>query len=47
MCNITIPVGNKDYEFYNVPDNVAKAIVTLLQECESCESKIVLAESER
>lgn len=30
MCNIIIPIGNIDYEFYNVPDKVAKAIITLL-----------------
>ena len=47
MCNIIIPIGNTNYEFYNVPDKVAKAIITLLQECENCESKIISAESER
>ena len=47
MCNIIIPIGNTNYEFYNIPDKVAKAIITLLQECENCESKITSAESER
>ena len=47
MCNIIIPIGNTNYEFYNIPNKVIKAIITLLQECENCESKIVSAESER
>lgn len=47
MCNIIIPIGNTNYEFYNIPDKVAMAIITLLQECENCESKIISTESER
>lgn len=47
MCNIVIPIGNTNYEFYDVPDKVAKAVVILLQECENCESKIISAESEK
>ena len=47
MCNITIPIENTNYEFYNVPNDVAKAIVTLLKECEDITSTIVSAESER
>ena len=30
---INITKGNKDYEFYNVPEKVGKAIIALLQEC--------------
>ena len=44
---INISTGTKDYEFYDVPDKVGKAIITLLQECENDNSKIVSAESER
>ena len=44
---IVISAGIKDYEFYDVPDKVGKAIITLLQECENDDSKIVSAESER
>lgn len=44
---IDITYGIKDYEFYNVPEKVAKAIITLLQECEKDDSTIVSAESER
>lgn len=47
MCSIVIPIGNTDYEFYNVPNDVAKAIVASLKECANCESNIVSAESER
>lgn len=47
MCNIIIPIGNTNYEFCNIPDKVTKAIITLLQECENYESKIISAESER
>lgn len=35
------------YEFYNVPEKVAKAIITLLHECEKDDSTIVSAISER
>jgi hypothetical protein len=37
----------KDYEFYNVPEKVGKAIITLLYECENDDSKICSAECER
>ena len=47
MCSIVIPIENTDYEFYNVPNDVVKAIVALLKECENCELNIVSAESER
>ena len=43
---INITKGNKDYEFYNVPEKVAKAIIALLQECGD-DSTIVSAISER
>lgn len=43
---INITKGNKDYEFYGVPEKVAKAIITLLKECEKDDSAIVSAESE-
>ena len=44
---INISMGTKDYEFYNVPEKVAKAIITLLHECEKDDSTIVSAISER
>lgn len=44
---INISTGTKDYEFYNVPEKVAKAIITLLHECEKDDSTIVSAISER
>ena len=44
---INITEGIKDYEFYNVPEKVAKAIITLLHECEKDDSTIVSAISER
>ena len=44
---INITKGVNDYEFYNVPEKVAKAIITLLQECEKDDSTIVSAISER
>ena len=46
---VTINI-NKDineYDFYNVPEEVAKAIITLLHECEKDDSTIVSAISER
>ena len=46
-ATINISMGTKDYEFYNVPENVGKAIITLLHECENDDSKICSAESER
>lgn len=47
MNNIVIPFKNTDYEYYNVPDEVVKAIITILNECVNTESKIMSAESER
>ena len=44
---IKITEGINDYEFYNVPEKVAKAIITLLHECEKDDSTIVSAISER
>jgi hypothetical protein len=44
---INISTGTKDYEFYNVPEKVAKAIITLLHECEKDDSTIVSAISKR
>ena len=44
---INISIGTKDYEFYNVPEKVGKAIITLLYECENDDSEICSAESER
>lgn len=44
---ISIAKGVKDYEFYNVPEKVATAIITLLHECEKDDSTIVSAVSER
>ena len=46
-CTINITEGINDYEFYNVPEKVAKAIITLLHECEKDDSTIVSAISER
>lgn len=44
---INISTGTKDYEFYNVPEKVGKAIITLLHECEKDDSNICSAKSER
>ena len=44
---INISMGTKDYEIYNVPEKVGKAIITRLHECENEDSKICSAESER
>lgn len=46
-ATINISMGTKDYEFYNVSEKVAKAIITLLYECENDDSEICSAESER
>ena len=46
-ATINISIGTKDYEFYNVPEKVAKSVITLLYECENDDSKICSAESER
>ncbi len=45
-ATINISIGTKDYEFYNVPEKVGRAVITLLYECESDDSKICSAESE-
>ena len=37
---ISITKGTNNYEFYNVPEKVAKAIITLLHECEKDDSDI-------
>lgn len=42
---IAVAINNKTYEFYNVPIAVAKAVVTLLRECENDEVTMVSAES--
>ena len=44
---INITEGINNYEFSNVPEKVAKAIITLLHECENDDSKICSAVSER
>lgn len=44
---INISIETRDYEFYNVPEKVANAVITLLCECENDDSKICSAESER
>ena len=43
---ISITKGTNNYEFYGVPEKVAKAIITLLHECEKDDSTIVSAISE-
>ena len=43
---ISISTRTREYDFYNVPEKVGKAIITLLQECENDNSKIFSAESE-
>lgn len=47
MNTIVITMGTTDYEFYGVSDELAKAIILILHECENDESNIVSAESER
>lgn len=44
---INITKDSKNYEFYGVPEKVAKAIIALLKECEKDDSTIVSAISER
>ena len=44
---INIIMENKDYEFYNVPEKVGKAIIAILHECENDDSRICSAESMR
>lgn len=43
---ITISNGKTNHDFYNVPTKVAKAVITLLEECGNSETEIVTAESE-
>ena len=43
---ITISDKAIKHEYYNVPNKVAKAIITLLDECGNVETEIVTAESE-
>jgi hypothetical protein len=47
MNNICIPYGTTNYEYYNVPDEVIEALITILSECSNIKTKIVAAESER
>ena len=47
MNTLVITMGTTDYEFYNVSDELAKAILLILHECENDECNIVSAESER
>ena len=47
MCNIVIPIGNTNYEFYDVPNKIAISIVALLQEYTNEDTNIMSAESER
>lgn len=47
MNTLVITMGNMDYEFYGVSDELAKAIMLILHECENDESNIVSAEIER
>ena len=47
MNTLVITMGNIDYEFYNVSDELSKAILLILHECENDECGIISAESER
>lgn len=44
--NISISDGKRCHDFYNVPTKVAKAVITLLEECGNEETEIITAESE-
>lgn len=44
--NISISNGKTSHDFYNVPPKVAKAVITLLEECGNDETEIITAESE-
>ncbi len=46
MNIIVITMGTTDYEFYNLSDELAKAIILILHECENDECSIVSVESE-
>lgn len=43
---ITISDENKSHNYYEVPNKVAKALITLLEECGNSETEIIVAESE-
>jgi len=43
---IVVTIKDKNYEFYNVPEKVKKAVVTLLKEFANTETKMIYAESE-
>lgn len=43
---IIISDGQKNHEYYDVPAKVAKAVITLLNECGNDETEIITAESE-
>ena len=43
---ITISDGIKSHDYYDVPNKVAKALITLLDECGNQETQIITAESE-
>lgn len=43
---INISTRSKDYEFYNVPEKIGKAIITILQGCQKDNSQIFSLESE-
>ena len=44
--NISISNEKTSHDFYNVPSKVAKAVITLLEECGNDETEIITAESE-
>lgn len=46
VCDISISNGKIIHHFYNVPPKVAKAVITLLEECGNDENEIITAESE-
>ena len=46
MNTIVITKGTTDYEFYNISDELAKAIILILCVCENDESGIISLESE-
>ena len=43
---ITISLKCKSYEFYNVPEKIAKAVIAILDECCNPETEMISAESE-
>ncbi len=47
MNTIVITMGTEDHEFYNVSDELAKALILILHECENDDCDIVSAVSER